>query len=465
MEIQFYGAAQNVTGSQHLLRVNGKRILLDCGMFQGKRKESYEKNRKFLYDPASIDVMLLSHAHIDHSGNIPNLVKHGFKGHIYATSATVDLCQIMLRDSAFLQEKDVKFVNKKRAKQGKALFEPLYDIDDVELAAKSFVGVQYDKQIEVFPGIKAIFRDAGHILGSSGIQLDINENGRKISLGFTGDIGRNDMPILRNPDVLRDVNVMIMESTYGNRLHDISGAVEDEFALTLNEVIKRRGKIIVPAFAVGRTQLLVYVLHKLWEQNRIPEFPIFVDSPLAVRTTDVFRNHPECFDRETYSLFLKDKEDPFGFGKLKYINDVEESKKLNDMPGPYMVISASGMAEAGRILHHLKNNIEDSNNLILFVGYAAQETLARKIMDGNPQVNIFGEPYNVKAQIKKMDYFSAHADQKELLDYLSYSSKDVLKKIFLVHGEEDQALPLKEAILKKGFNEVYYPAENEKYTI
>ncbi|MGE5437086.1 MAG: MBL fold metallo-hydrolase RNA specificity domain-containing protein, partial [Syntrophothermus sp.] len=311
----------------------------------------------------------------------------------------------------------------------------------------------------------AIFRDAGHILGSSGIQLEINENGRNISLGFTGDIGRNDMPILRNPDVLRDVNVMIMESTYGNRLHDISGAVEDEFALTLNEVIKRRGKIIVPAFAVGRTQLLVYVLHKLWEQNRIPEFPIFVDSPLAVRTTDVFRNHPECFDRETYSLFLKDKEDPFGFGKLKYINDVEESKKLNDLPGPYMVISASGMAEAGRILHHLKNNIEDSNNLILFVGYAAQETLARKIMDGSSQVNIFGEPYNVKAQIKKMDYFSAHADQKELLDYLSYSSKDVLKKIFLVHGEEDQALPLKEAILKKGFNEVYYPAENEKYTI
>ncbi|HSD63719.1 MAG TPA: MBL fold metallo-hydrolase [Ignavibacteriaceae bacterium] len=465
MKIQFIGAAQTVTGSQHLLLVNGKKILLDCGLYQGKRKEAFEINKNFLFNPAEIDVMLLSHAHIDHTGNIPHLVRSGFQGHIYTTSATVDLCQIMLRDSAYLQEKDVKYINKKRSQQNKNLFEPLYTIEDVETAMTNFIGVQYDKTIEVAPGVKATWKDAGHILGSAGILIEIRENGKYTRFGFSGDIGRPDMPVISDPNALTDLDVLIMESTYGNRLHPITNEVEEEVASIINEVLDRNGKIIIPAFAVGRTQLFVYILHKLFNQNRIPAIPIFVDSPLAVNSTEVFRTHPECFDRETYRVFIENHEDPFGFSRLTYIRDAEESKKLNDFKGSCIIISASGMAEGGRILHHLKNNIENPNNLILFVGYAAQETLARKIMDGEQEVNILGDVYKVRAKIKQMDYFSAHADQKGLLDYLTYSPNNKLKHIFLVHGEEEQALPLKEKILSKGYKSVNYPAKGEIFEI
>ncbi len=465
MKIQFFGAAQTVTGSMHLLHVNGKKILLDCGLYQGRRKEAYEINKNIPFDPSSIDVMFLSHAHIDHSGNIPNLVKNGFEGHIYTTSATVDLCQVMLRDSAYLQERDVKFVNKKRIKQNKVPFEPLYSETDVENAMQNFIGIQYDKNIEVAPGVNVVFRDAGHILGSAGIVLDIKENGKTTRLGFSGDIGRPDMPVIRDPNILQDLNVLIMESTYGNRLHPVTNEVEDEVASLISETIERGGKIIIPAFAVGRTQLLVYVLHKLFDQNRIPQFPIFVDSPLAVNTTEIFRMHPECFDRETFRVFIDNFEDPFGFNRLTYIRDVEKSKELNNYKDPCMIISASGMAEGGRILHHLANNIENKNNLILFAGYAAQETLARKIMDGAEEVNILGNSHKVKSKIKKMDYFSAHADQKGLLDYLKFSSPDKLKNIFIVHGEEEQALPLKEKILNKGYCSVYFPKKGDIFEI
>lgn len=457
MKIQFFGAAREVTGSQFLLFVNGKKILIDCGLYQGKRKIAYELNKNFPFNPAEIDVMLLSHAHIDHSGNIPNLVKSGFNGHIYTTSATVDLCQIMLRDSAYLQEKDVKYVNKKRINQNKTPFEPLYTIEDAETAVQHFIGVQYDKSIDVVPGVKITFRDAGHILGSAGILLEIRENGKFTRLGFTGDVGRPDMPVIRDPNILNDLDALIMESTYGNRLHPVVEEIEEEFASVINEAVARGGKIIIPAFAVGRTQLLVYILHKLFNQNRIPVFPIFVDSPLAVNATEVYRMHPECFDRETYRIFLDNFEDPFGFNRLTYIREAEKSKELNDFKGACMIISASGMAEGGRILHHLKNNIENPNNLILFAGYAAQETLARKIIDGNPEVSILGEVYKVKAQIKKMDYFSGHADQRGLLNYLNFSSPQKLKHIFLVHGEEEEALPLQDKILSKGFRSVAFP--------
>ena len=463
MKIQFYGAAQEVTGSQHLLSVNGKKILLDCGLYQGRRKEAFEINRNLPFNPAEIDVMLLSHAHIDHSGNIPNLVKNGFKGKIYTTSATVDLCQIMLRDSAHLQERDVMFVNKKRTKQGKNLFEPLYTEEDVEEAMSNFIGIQYDKATEVVPNVTATWRDAGHILGSAGISLEIKENGKLTRLGFSGDIGRPEMPVIRDPNILTDLDILIMESTYGNRLHPVVPEVEEEVASTIKEVIGRGGKVIVPAFAVGRTQLLVYVLHKLINENRIPLFPIYVDSPLAVNATEVHRFHPECFDRETYRVFIRNYEDPFGFNRLTYIRDVEQSKELNDKKEPCMIISASGMAEGGRILHHLKNNIGNKNNLILFVGYAAKETLARKIMEGEPEVNILGDAHKVKAQIKSIDYFSAHADQKGLLDYLKFSPSKKLKNIFLVHGEEEQALPLREKILSKGYENVNYPKKGNVF--
>ena len=464
MKIQFIGGARTVTGSQHLLTINGKKILLECGLFQGRRKDTYEKNKNFKFNPSEIDALILSHAHIDHSGNIPNLVKNGFDGPIYTTAATVDLCEIMLRDSAYLQQRDVEWLNKKKKNQGSV--EALYSVEDVERSLKNFAAVDYNTQTEIFPGIISTFQDAGHILGSAGILLEIEEgDGKKIRFGFSGDIGRHETPIIRDPDYLRDLDVLIMESTYGNRIHTYSDEVEEEVAKVVREVVDMRGKIIIPAFAVGRTQMLVYVLHKLFDQNRIPEIPIYVDSPLAVNATKVFREHPECFDRETNRIFLQSGNDPFGFGRLKYISTVEQSKELNDLIDPMIIISASGMAEGGRILHHLANNIGNPKNLILFVGYAAEHTLARKIMDGVERVNILGEEHSVKCKIKTMDYFSAHADQNELLDYLHLNPANKLKNMFLVHGEEEQALPLKEKMLQKGYKNVDFPVSEEKFVI
>ena len=466
MRIQFIGAARTVTGSQHLLFINGKKILLECGLFQGHRKDTYERNKTFKYNPVEIDLMILSHAHIDHSGNIPNLVKNGYNGPIYTTSATVDLCQIMLRDSAHLQERDIEWVNKKRKKKNQEPMEPLYSLEDVEKAMEQFIGVQYNRRINLFPDITVTFQDAGHILGSASILLEIEESdGRKIRLGFTGDIGRPEMPVIRTPDQLRDLDAIIMESTYGNRLHTPSEEVEEELATVVRDVYEKKGKIIIPSFAVGRTQLLVYMLHKLFDQNRIPEIPIYVDSPLAVNATNVFREHPECFDRETYRVFLQNGEDPFGFKRLTYTHTVDESKALNNQNEPMIIISASGMAEGGRILHHLANNVGNPKNLVLFVGYSAENTLARKIMDGEKEVNIFGEKHVISCKIKIMDYFSGHADQKELMDYLRLNPKDKLKNIFLVHGEESEALPLKEKLLKNGYNAVHFPVSGEKFEI
>ncbi len=464
MKIQFFGGAQTVTGSQHLLTINDKKILLECGLFQGRRKDTYEKNKNFKFDPKEIDAMILSHAHIDHSGNTPHLVKDGFNGPIYTTSATTDLCKIMLEDSAYLQKRDIEWLNKK--KKTHIPEEPLYSIEDVEAAINNFVPVEYNSATEIFPGIVAYFQDAGHILGSAGILLEIEEEkGKKIRFGFSGDIGRPNMPIIRNPDILRDLDVLIMESTYGNRIHQHSDEVEEEVAKVVREVIDRRGKIIIPSFAVGRTQLLVYVLHKLFDQNRIPGIPIYVDSPLAVKATEVFKDHPECFDRETNRIFLEGGEDPFGFGRLKYITTVDQSKELNEIKDPMIIISASGMAEGGRVLHHLANNIGNPKNLVLFVGYSAEHTLARRIMDGTENVNILGEKHSVKCKIKTMDYFSAHADQNELIDYLHLDPSKRLKNIFLVHGEEEQAIPLKEKILEKGYKNVDFPVSGEKFVI
>ncbi|MGB5894494.1 MAG: MBL fold metallo-hydrolase [Ignavibacteriaceae bacterium] len=466
MKIQFIGGARTVTGSQHLLFINGKKILLECGLFQGRRKDTYEKNKNFHFDPAEIDLMILSHAHIDHSGNIPNLVRNGFGGCIYATGATVDLCQIMLRDSAYLQERDIEWINKRRKKKNEEPIEPLYTLEDVETAMQNFIGVQYNRKIQLFPGINVTFRDAGHILGSASILLEIEENdGRKLRLGFTGDVGRPVMPVIRTPNKLRDLDAIIMESTYGNRLHPPVEDVEEELAKVVRQCTKDGGKIIIPAFAVGRTQLLVYMLHKLFDQNRIPEIPIYVDSPLAVSATNVFRSHPECFDREINRMFLVNGEDPFGFARLEYVSDVNSSKELNEKKGAMIIISASGMAEGGRILHHLKNNVGNPKNLVLFVGYAAEHTLARKIMDGAKEVNIFGEKHVINCRVKIMDYFSAHADQKELIDYIRLNQKEKLKNIFLVHGEEKQSLVLREKLVTLGYRNVHFPVSGEKFEI
>ena len=465
MEIKFCGAARTVTGSQHFLYINGTKILIDCGLYQGRREEAGRINREFHFDPAEIDQMLLSHAHIDHSGNIPNLVKNGFNGPIYATAATVDLCQIMLRDSAYLQEMDLKWLNKRLRKKGKPAIEPLYTIEDAEKSMQHFVGIQYDRSFEISPGVKVTFRDAGHILGSAGILLEIKENNRSVRFGFSGDIGHENMPVIRNPNLLRDLDILVMESTYGNRLHRVTEDVEEELAQTVNEVVKDGGKIIIPAFAVGRTQRITYMLHKLYNQNRIPDLPIYIDSPMACNATDIFRLHPECFDRETNRLFMQDHDDPFKFGKLNYVREVEKSKKLNDLKQPHIIISASGMAEGGRILHHLRNNIENPRNLVLFVGYAAHYTLARKLMDGEKRVRIFGEEHNVRCKIRKMDDFSAHGDRNELIEYLKFQNPEKLKKIFLVHGEEDQAMPFQKLLTERGYPAVFYPELGEVYEI
>jgi len=461
MKIHFCGAVRTVTGSQFVVSANNTSLLLDCGMFQGRRSETYEKNQNFLFDPSTINSLILSHAHIDHSGNIPNLVKRGFSGSIYATEPTVDLCKIMLKDSAYLQEKDVEWVNRIRARKKEPPVEPLYTIEDVEASLDLFVGIDYDKTFTLGTGIQATFRDAGHILGSASILLEIEEKSVCRRLGYTGDIGQPNMPIIRDPNQLRDLDILLMESTYGNRHHSPYIDSEEKMAQLIIETAQSGGKIIIPAFAVGRTQAIIYLLHKLFNENRIPEIPVFVDSPMANRATEVFRSHFEELDRETYRVFLQNNEDPFGFTRLKYVETVEESKKLNTLSYPHIIISASGMAEGGRILHHLRNNISDRRTLVLFVGHAAKHTLARKLIDGEKKVRIFGEEHTVRCRIETIDAFSAHADRQDLLKYVDTNSPSRLNDIFLVHGELEQIEPLCHALRSKGYKKVHIPALGE----
>lgn len=465
MQIQFLGGAQTVTGSQHLITVNGKKVLLECGLYQGRREESYARNLNLPFRAQDIDVMLLSHAHIDHSGNIPNLYKNGFRGSIFSTFATADLCQIMLRDSAYLNEKDVAWVNKVRAAKHEEPIEPLYTVGDAEEALKLFVGVHYNRAFQVTDGVTATFQDAGHILGSAGILLEIEESQHKIRLGFSGDIGRKNMPILRDPEPFRDLDGLVMESTYGDRLHPSSDDADRELAETVTRVYERNGKLIIPAFAVGRTQLLIYKLHRLQEENMIPQMPIYVDSPMACNAIDVFRAHPENFDRETYEHFLKDDEDPFTPRGFACIRSVEASKRLNEVTDSHIIIAASGMMEGGRVLHHLRNNIHDSRNLLLFVGFAAPHTLARRLMDGAKTVKIFGEEYPVKCQTQTMAYFSAHADRNGLLEYVSGLDANSLKGLYLVHGEMKQATALKAALQEKGYKNIHIPAHGDSHSL
>ncbi|RKY90259.1 MBL fold metallo-hydrolase [candidate division KSB1 bacterium] len=465
MKIQFWGAVRTVTGSRHLVMTENRKILLDCGLFQGHRQEANEKNQNFHFDPAEISSMILSHAHIDHSGNIPHLVRSGFQGNIHATSATLDLCSVMLRDSAHIQEKDAEYVNKKHARKGLPLVEPLYTTEDARQSLNSFVGYGYNRWFFVANGVKAIFREAGHILGSAQVLLEVNENGRQTRLLFTGDLGRKHIPILRDPFQVEEIDYLIIESTYGGRYHAPVTEVKNELAAVVSRTVARGGKIIVPAFSVGRTQELVYYLHELFNEKKIPEIPIFVDSPLSVNVTEVFRLHPECYDAETEDLFLRHNEDPFGFERLQYIRKVEESKQLNNHKGSCIIISASGMCEAGRILHHLKNNIENPANTILIVGYMAQNTLGRKLVERWKKVKIFGEQYDLRSEVIVMNAFSAHADRRELLDYISHLNLTRLKGIYLVHGEEDQIEALKDGIQELGYQRVYIPVEGEIYDL
>jgi len=457
MEIQFIGAAQTVTGSMHHIKTKQANFLLDCGLYQGKRKDAFEINRTFnFFNPEDIDFVILSHAHIDHAGNLPTLVKNGFHGKIYSTFATRDLSVIMLQDSAHIQEKDVQFVNKKRKRLGKKPFEPLYVPDDALKALELFVGLNYNQDYEIVPGIKLRFYDAGHILGSAIVTLTIKEDDNIINLAFSGDLGRPNLPILKDPENIPNVDYFICESTYGGKTHESATNSEETLAAVISRAINNKSKIIIPAFSVGRTQEIVYALHKIFENGKAGRIPVYVDSPLAVNATSVFRLHPECFDSETVE-FLRKNEDPFGFNRLTYITKVEESKKLNDVPGPCIIMSSSGMCEAGRILHHLANNIENSNNIILMVGYCAENTLGRKLIDGEKKVNILGDEYNVKAEVIVMQSFSAHADANELINYTSKLDKERMQNIFLVHGEIDQQEIYKNHLETAGFKNITIP--------
>jgi len=463
VKIKFLGGTKSVTGSMHIIESNGKRVLLDCGLFQGRREESNRRNRNFPFDPKSVERVVLSHAHIDHSGNLPGLVKQGYQNSIYSTFATRDLCVAMLKDSAYIQKKDAQYLNKKRDREGLPHIEPLYDIDDVEQALSLFRGTGYRKGFFVSADIKLTFHDAGHILGSALSIFDIRENGRNLRLAYIVDLGRKNLPILRDPDMVKDIHFMIIESTYGNRLHEDTSGTEKKLARVVNETIRKEGKIIIPAFSLGRTQEVIYFLNKLQNQNKIPHIKIFVDSPLAVNVTDIFRLHPECFDKETNRMIALD-ENPFGWKNITYIRDVEESKRLNKMDEPCIIISASGMCEAGRILHHLKNNIEDPKNTILVVGFMAKDTLGRKIVQRQEKVKIFGDQYRLKARVEIFDEFSAHADRNELLEYVN-NTKDSLKGVFVVHGEEEQSEALAEGIKDLGIRNVMVPDLGEEVSV
>jgi metallo-beta-lactamase family protein len=463
MQIQFWGAARTVTGSMHLLTVNGHKLLLDCGMYQGRRKEAFERNRNLPFDASEIDAVILSHAHIDHSGNLPSLVKSGFRGTIFATSATRDLAAWMLMDSAHIQESDVAYVNKRRAEQGKRLFEPLYTRRDAMDTLTHFASAEYKRPFEPVPGMQAHFIDAGHILGSASVILDITDNGRQFRLVFSGDIGRKGLPILRNPQVAENVDYIIMESTYGNRYHESTGGAKQALRQAVLEVHKRGGKLLIPSFAVGRTQELVYRLNQLWEEDQLPAIGVFVDSPLAINVTEVFRLHPECYDDEMVDSMLNDPDrDPLGYKHLRYTRSVDESKALNELEGAAVIISASGMCEAGRILHHLKNNIEDSRTMVLFVGYQAEHTLGRKLLDGQDIVPIFGEDLPVRAEVRRAEGYSAHADRSELESWVARTqAQSDVKHIFLVHGEEESSLALAEGLREQGVPQVDVPERGQ----
>jgi len=468
MQVEFWGAARTVTGSMHLVTVGGRRLLLDCGLYQGKRKEAFRRNRDLPFDPRTIDAVVLSHAHIDHSGNLPSLVRAGFDGRIFATPATRDLCAYMLLDSARIQTGDIAHVNRRRLAAGETPFEPLYEERDAVETLKLFVDVGYDRPFEPIPGVRAHFVNAGHILGAASVVLDIAEGGATTRLVFSGDIGRPDQPILREPEIVDGADYLIMESTYGDRRHEGSGEAKATLKRVIHETcVERRGTVLVPAFAVGRTQELVYRLNQLWEGGTLPPVDVFVDSPLAVNATEVFRLHPECYDDEMRATLSGDADrDPLGFERLHYVRDVEQSKRLNALDQPAVIISASGMCEGGRILHHLKRRLDDPRTTVLFVGFQAESTLGRYLLDGHDPVKIFGEPHHVKARILKIDDYSAHADRDELLDWAARTrDRGQLRRTFLVHGEPPAQFALAAALREAGLAHVEVPERGQGFEL
>lgn len=452
MKIDFLGATTEVTGSKFLLTtVKGVKILLDCGMYQGKGLETDSMNRDLGFEPRDIDFILLSHAHIDHSGLIPYVIKNGFKGRVFCTPATRDLCSIMLPDSGRIQETDTNQFNKKRKMQHLDPVEPIYTMKDAVLSMRRFISVPYGLDFAITPDFSVKFVNTGHMLGSSAIFITFKENRKKKTLCYTGDIGRYSKAILPDPEKFPQADYIITESTYGNREHTTLQDAERDLALVIKDACaQRKGKLIIPSFAIGRTQEIVYALQKLENENKLPDVDIFVDSPLAVSATDIFRLHSDCFV-ESLQDYIKTDPDPFGFQKLHYIRSVDDSKKLNSYNRPCIIISASGMMEAGRVKHHLANNIENPRTTILSVGYCSPTTLGARIMRGDKEVSIFGTKYKVKATLASIEAFSGHADYKELIKYLSCQNKKKVKNIFIVHGEDDARIEYSQHLTDAGF--------------
>ncbi len=463
MKIAFHGAARSVTGSKHLITLkNGKKILLDCGMFQGMGKETDELNRDLGFDATSVNVLILSHAHIDHCGLIPKLVKDGFNGPIYCTPATKDLARILLEDSAEIQQDEVKYINRKRAAEGQPYIQPLYSVDDAERSYDLFRTVEYQKWQQVEEGVEVLFTDAGHIIGSACVSLRINEGGKPTTLTFSGDVGRYRDVILRSPETFPQADYILLESTYGNSLHEnILSSIDTLHQWIVKTCIEKKGKLIMPAFSVGRTQEILFALNQLEIENRLPAVDYFLDSPLSIEATQLVKRYPAYFNK-TIQKILETDHDPFGFPGLKFVKTVEQSKLLNFRNEPCVIISASGMAEAGRVKHHISNNIENSRNSILMTGYCEPRSLGGRLLGGAKEVSIFGVRHQVNADIAGVKSMSAHGDYEDLMQWLACQDPKQVKTLFLVHGEYDEQLQFGNRLVKKGFLDVQIPERHQE---
>jgi metallo-beta-lactamase family protein len=466
MKIKFLGAAREVTGSKHLIETErGKRILLDCGMYQGKGLETDALNRELGFNPSEIDHLILTHAHIDHSGLIPYIYKHGFRGSVVTTNATRDLCAIMLADSGAIQEHDTYTFNKKRARRGEEPVEPIYTRADAAGVMELFIGVPFNRKFRIDENITVRFTHTGHMLGSGTASLEIREGGDKVRIAYTGDIGRPVNRILKPPAPFPQCDILITESTYGDRLHhDNINSGKELLSIIHNTCVEKGGKLIIPSFSVGRTQELVYTLNGFYNDNLLPRIEVYVDSPLAVNATEIFRLHPECFNKQITEVMENDP-DPFGFNSLHYIRLAGDSKKLNDIKKPVIIISASGMMEAGRIKHHLANNISGSANTILAVGYCAPRTLGARLLNGEKEVSIHGNQYNVRAEIKRIDSYSGHGDYREMADFLLCQDPALIRNTFIVHGEEEAAQKYMEYLSGKGFHNITIPTKGYEFMV